>query len=103
MVDRLPVVTVLVIPDQDPGPVQLQPRPEEAGVGDLEAGPGARGWAGQAGVGGRGEELLCPHPGLRVHVVTVRVSLLAHHLTLQLVSLVTCLPSLLCISVSATS
>ena len=85
MVDRLPVLTLLVIPDQDPAPVQVQPRPEEAGVGDLEAGPGARGWADQAGVGGWGEQLLCPHPGLRdclrVHVVSVSPLSLAHHLT----------------------
>ena len=109
MVDRLPVLTLLVIPDQDPGPVQVQPRPEEAGVGDLEAGPGAGGWAGQAGVGGRGEELLCPHPRvgdcLRVHVLSVTtVTRPSSHSALQFVSpLITCLPSLLCISVSATS
>ena len=55
-----------MIPDQDLGPVeavQPLPGPGEAGVGDVEAGPGTRGWAGEADVGRR-EKLLGPHAGV---------------------------------------
>ena len=39
MVYRLPELTVLVMPYEDLGPVEVTPGPEEASVGDLEAGP----------------------------------------------------------------
>ena len=114
VVHRLPVLTLLMIPYQDLRPVEVKPGPQEAGVGDLEAGPGTRGYiATEAGVGRR-KQLLAPHASvglgksLGVHDHGPIIFIILPHFTADCLthsSLVSHLCSVsiyLCVSVSAT-